>query len=117
MRSQNGLMWFMVADNNGSTCAIQIEVAYACPDKQHIISLSVPVGTTAREALKYSGIDRYFFDLTSEQLESVELGVFGQLIRDSDSYVLSSGDRLECYRDLVRDPKQARIARAERKPG
>ena len=37
---------------------IPVEVAYALPDKQQIVMVEVLPGTTAREAVVQSGIDR-----------------------------------------------------------
>ena len=39
---------------------IVVEVAYALPAKQKLISLTVPVGTTALQAVEQSGILRDF---------------------------------------------------------
>jgi putative ubiquitin-RnfH superfamily antitoxin RatB of RatAB toxin-antitoxin module len=86
---------------------IEIEVACAWPAKQIIRSLQVPSGTTARQALRQSGLADEFTNL---DCDSVTLGVFGHVV--PDSYVLCAGERVEVYRSLRRDPREARRARA-----
>ena len=87
---------------------IDIEVAYARPEVQRIIALRVPPGTTAREALRLSGLIEVFPEIDADRCE---LGIFGQVIPEDDA-VLENGDRVEVYRHLARDPKEARRQRA-----
>ena len=86
---------------------IPVEVAYALPDKQQIVMLEVQPGTTAREAVQRSGIDRQFPGL---DLEASRLGIFGKAVKDGQ--VLRAGDRVEIYRELIADPKEVRKRRA-----
>lgn len=86
---------------------VRVEVAYARPDKQLLVSLDVPPGTTLIEAVRQSGILREFPDL---ELERATLGVFGK-IRPANT-IVSDDDRIEIYRPLLIDPKQARRKRA-----
>ncbi len=86
---------------------IEIEVACAWPDKQVIQTLQIPSGMTARQALRQSGLADEFTDL---DYDSVTLGVFGRVV--SGSYVPCAGERIEVYRPLRRDPREARRARA-----
>jgi putative ubiquitin-RnfH superfamily antitoxin RatB of RatAB toxin-antitoxin module len=88
---------------------IKVEVAYATPEKQSIVEVEVPEGTTMVEAVRQSGIDREFPELV---LEGVPMGVFGRKIPKPEAEVLSAGDRVELYRPLLIDPKQARLNRA-----
>jgi hypothetical protein len=87
---------------------IEIEVAYARPDVQRVIVLRVPPGTTARAALRLSGLIEIFPEIDADRCD---LGIFGQVIAGSDT-VLENGDRVEVYRHLARDPKEARRERA-----
>jgi putative ubiquitin-RnfH superfamily antitoxin RatB of RatAB toxin-antitoxin module len=89
---------------------LHVEVAYALPEDQRIVSLSVPEGTTALEAARLSGLVEHFPDLVLD--DAARLGIFGQLI--SPSQALSEGDRVEIYRPLIADPKEVRKARAAR---
>lgn len=86
---------------------IDVEVAYALPDKQKIIALQVSEGTTAQEAAEQSGIVSEFGGI---DLDSAKMGVFGKAVKPSQ--VLLAGDRVEIYRPLEIDPKESRKERA-----
>jgi uncharacterized protein len=86
---------------------IDIEVVYSLPDAQYRIELNLPSGSTALGALEHSGfVDRF----PGIDPETCRLGVFGRIVRRD--HVLSDGQRLEIYRPLMRDPKEARRKRA-----
>ena len=89
---------------------IQVEVAYALPDKQRIVKLEVPQGTTALEAVFRSQIAQFFDEL--EEGPGLKLGVWGKAVTADRALV--SGERVEIYRPLVADPKEVRKARAAR---
>ena len=93
-----------------NTASIDIEVVYALPDRQSIVKLTVPEGTTALAAAQQSGLDAQFDDLSIG--EDSRLGIFGQLT--ALTQVLSDGDRVEIYRPLLADPKVVRKERAAR---
>ncbi len=86
---------------------IPVEIAYALPDKQEIVMLEVPAGTTAEDAVAQSGIEKHFFGLS---LKGADLGIFGKAIKAGQ--VLHAGDRVEIYRPLIADPKEVRKRRA-----
>lgn len=88
---------------------IHVEVAYALPDKQRIVALELPEGTTVREAALQSGLDKQFPGL---DLSTADLGVFGKLVSKPDAQALADGDRVEIYRPLIADPKEVRKQRA-----
>ena len=95
---------------------ITVEVAYALRHKQKIIELLVEPGTTALQAAERSGIVKHFPEI---DLSTAKLGIFGQSLGtkglDSASeYLLHAGDRVEIYRPLISDPKEARRKRAEK---
>ena len=96
-------------DNNTSG-EIRVEVAYALPGKQKIIALTVEQGCTARQAAEQSGIASQFDDI---DLDAAKMGVFGKTVKPAN-YVMREGDRVEIYRPLLVDPKQARKERAEK---
>lgn len=89
--------------------SITVEVAYALPDKQQIIRLSVPVGTTMLEAVNLSRIVDHFPEL---DVESSSMGVFGKAVASPAQRVLLDGERVEIYRPLIADPKEVRKLRA-----
>ncbi|MGB1093001.1 MAG: RnfH family protein [Oceanobacter sp.] len=88
---------------------IAIEVAYALPEKQKILSAKVPEGTSVAESARLSGITKEFPEL---DLSEVKFGIFGKAVRNADSEQVQEGDRVEIYRPLIIDPKQARANRA-----
>ncbi len=94
---------------------ITVEVAYALPNKQTIKSLSVPIGTTALAAVELSGITKEYPQIN---LETDRMGIFSKAFsakQGPDVYELKAGDRVEIYRPLIADPKEARRKRAEKK--
>jgi len=95
---------------------ITVEVAYALPDRQRILSLQVATGTTALEAVKLSGITREFPEI---EPDTADMGIFARNLDDKllpapADYVLKARDRIEIYRPLQADPKAARAQRAAR---
>jgi putative ubiquitin-RnfH superfamily antitoxin RatB of RatAB toxin-antitoxin module len=86
---------------------IPIEVAYAKPEEQIILSLEVPVGTTLHQAVEQSGILERFAEIDPHTMKA---GIFGKLKKTDQ--VLQAGDRVEIYRPLIADPKQVRKQRA-----
>ncbi len=93
---------------------IHVEVAYALPDRQKLLMLQVPVGTTALQAVHLSNIGEEFPDL---EVDAAPMGIFGQALGvrgmpTPDQYLLREGDRVEIYRPLIADPKEVRKQRA-----
>ncbi|GAA4100599.1 hypothetical protein GCM10022414_27660 [Zhongshania borealis] len=88
---------------------IHVEVAYALPDKQRIVALELPAGSSVRDAAMQSGLDKQFVEL---DLRNVDLGVFGKGVSKPDEQMLKNGDRVEIYRPLIADPKEVRKQRA-----
>ena len=91
---------------------INVEVAFARPDKQEIIRLQVEQGTSAVEAVKRSGIAAVFPEIDPDK---DDMGIFGKVIKNPSDHELRDGDRVEIYRPLKIDPKQARANRAKKK--
>ena len=87
---------------------INIEVAYAEPEKQLIMPVNVDAGTTVGGAIVQSGIMVKFPDL---DIENSKVGIFGKVTPMTT--VLQEGDRVEIYRPLIADPKEVRRKRAE----
>lgn len=88
---------------------INVEVAYALPERQAIVPLQVLPGTTALDAARRSGITERFAGIV---LEDARLGIFGKVVAPEQE--LREGDRVEIYRPLIADPKEVRKARAAR---
>ncbi len=87
--------------------SINVEVAFALPEKQIIRTVNVDAGTTIGAAIVQSGIMMDFPDL---ELEDAKVGIFGKAAVMTT--VLSDGDRVEIYRPLIADPKEVRRKRA-----
>lgn len=93
------------------TGLIAVEVAYALADRQKIVCLQVPEGTSVREAVLLSGMEQYFPGL---EVQQSPLGIFSRHVADPDSQPVRAGDRVEIYRPLLADPKEVRKRRAEK---
>ncbi|GGX85176.1 UPF0125 protein [Litchfieldella qijiaojingensis] len=104
----------MVATDREETnqACLEVEVAFALPERQKVVPLTVPSGTTARRAVELAELTRYFPELPAETFSEASLGIFGKLLRDPDRHELQAGDRVEVYRPLKIDPKEARKQRA-----
>lgn len=88
---------------------ICVEVVYGLAHRQHIYTLHVTQGTTAREAVLQSQVLRDYPDADV----NAPVGIFGKVVRDDT--VLRQHDRVELYRPLVADPKDARRKRVQNK--
>ncbi len=89
--------------------SITVEVVYALADKQKLLRLRVPYGTTVRQAVEQSGMAVHFPAL---DLANCPLGIFGKAVAMPDERVLEEGERVEIYRPLIADPKEVRKLRA-----
>lgn len=88
---------------------MEVEVVYAAVDRQVLLSVTVPPGTSIRAAVLKSGVGQVFPEL---DLTACPVGIFGKVIADPDVRPVSSGDRIEIYRPLLADPKEVRRLRA-----
>ncbi|UTW47663.1 RnfH family protein [Bacterioplanoides sp. SCSIO 12839] len=88
---------------------IEVEVAYALPEKQKILTVQVEEGSTILQAVQQSPILEEFPELN---LDEAKFGIFGKASRAPQTDTVRDGDRIEIYRPLLIDPKQARANRA-----
>jgi len=88
---------------------MKIEVAYALPDEQILLVLDLPAGSTVMDAVQASGLVARFPEIAGAE---TRFGIFGKIEKKPVSRVLKTGDRVEIYRPLLIDPKEARKARA-----
>lgn len=86
---------------------LKVEVAYATPEEQVIVPLGVEPGTTVEGAVRRSGLLERFPEI---DLAENKVGVFGKVT--TLGATLGEGDRVEIYRPLIADPKEARKRRA-----
>ena len=82
---------------------LTVEVIYARPDIQQGITVSLPQGGTLRAAIERSRISEIYSEI---DLAINKVGVYGVLRRLDD--LVQAGDRVEIYRPLLIDPKEAR---------
>ena len=91
---------------------VRVEVAFAAPDRQVVVSLSLPAGASIRDAVEASGLLQAF---PEHDLPALEKGVWGE--KKPDDSELRDGDRVEIYRPLRIDAREARRRRAQRQGG
>ena len=86
---------------------ILVEVAYASHERQKMIVVKLPAGSTAEEAISKSGILAEFPEI---DLAVNKVGIFSKACKLDT--VLRDKDRIEIYRTLIADPKEVRRQRA-----
>ena len=99
----------------GSGDEMTVEVVYALPGVQALVRLTMPTGKTARQAVEQSGLFSRFPELVEAVEEPGRLGIFGKVV--SGDAKLKAGDRVEIYRPLTVDPKEARRRRVRLRAG
>ena len=88
---------------------IQVEVAYALPEKQYLRQISLPDGSSVEQAIVASGLLTLRTDI---DLNKNKVGIYSRSVKLTDT--VHAGDRVEIYRPLIADPKELRRQRAER---
>jgi len=86
---------------------MRIEVAYAAAERQVLVALDVDEGATVGAALRQVAGLAAFDGLNVSRMP---VGVYGK--RVDRSRLLRHGERIELYRPLLLDPKEARRRRA-----
>ncbi len=90
--------------------AIDVEVAYAEPARQFLRRVTLADGATIADAIAASKLEAEL----GIDLSSLACGIWSKpKPRDTR---LADGDRVELYRPLLADPKDARRKRATRQP-
>lgn len=88
---------------------ITVEVAYALPSRQALLTISVSSAATIEQIIQQSGILQQFPQI---DLLSQKVGVWSRPVKLDDN--VKEGDRIEIYRPLIADPKDLRRRRAEK---
>ena len=87
--------------------SVSVTVAIALPDRQEVVGLELPDGATVADALAAARVaDR----LPGWTASAGAVGIWSRLCDPSRR--LRDGDRVEVYRPLRADPRQARRERA-----
>jgi len=97
-------------DEQSPAVKITVEVIYALPNEQDIISIQVSDSCNVKEAIAKSKILQRYPEIN---LDEAEIGIFSKKCKLTDR--LHDWDRIEIYRPLIIDPKQARKNRAAKK--
>ena len=90
--------------------SMQVQVCHALPDSSFLRTLTVPAGTTIGQAVALSGLLQ---EMPGIDLAVNMVGIYGK--KKSRDTVLREHDRVEVYRPLQADPKEARRRRAGNK--
>lgn len=82
---------------------MRVEVVFALADRQELLVVELPDGATVGAAIERSGLARRFpqFDL-----DALQAGIWGK--PRARNHVVKAGDRVEIYRPLEMDPREAR---------
>lgn len=89
---------------------LRVEVAYSPRPRQvELCELRLPAGSTVLDALQASGLLSRHPPIDADRLR---LGVWGRVVARGEP--LRDGDRVEVYRPLQVDPKEARRLRQRR---
>lgn len=102
---------FSRLDGTGAArSGMSVEVAYAKPEVQVILPVMVESGTTVEDIIRLSGVLERFPEI---DLAQVKVGIFSKPC--GLYHTPRRNDRIEIYRPLIADPKQARCNRAAKK--
>ena len=81
----------------------EVEIVFALPDKQSLQSIPVASGETVADVVAKSGLREDFPEI---EIDSLAVGIWG---READrTQLVKEGDRIEVYRPLEMDPREAR---------
>ena len=87
---------------------ITVEIIYATLKKQELLTVKTLKGSTIENVIDRSGILMLYPEI---DLLKQAVGIFSQRKQLSD--LVKEGDRIEIYRLLVIDPKEARKKRSK----
>jgi uncharacterized protein len=83
--------------------SVAISLVYALPDRQHVVKLSVPPGTTVAQAIELSNVREQFQERGAAPLNCA---IYGRIV--TLTHIVAAGDRIEILRPLLIDPKENR---------
>ena len=86
---------------------MQVEVVFALAEKQVLRAVELPEGATVAEAIDASRIAHQF---PGADLGKLQAGVWSKPVERT--CVVRDGDRVELYRPLKMDPREARRLKA-----
>lgn len=86
-----------------------VEVVYALLNHQEVIRVQLKSACSIEEVIMKSKIAEKYTEI---DINTVKVGIYNQIKKIS--HIVSAGDRVEIYRELVADPKEVRKKRAEK---
>ncbi|NVJ51102.1 MAG: RnfH family protein [Gammaproteobacteria bacterium] len=89
---------------------INVEVIYATPTEQELVTVAISPGQTVRQAIEQSQILQKYPEI---DLNSNKVGIFSKMTTLDTP--LRDRDRIEIYRPLIADPKEVRRKKAAEK--
>ena len=91
--------------------SIRVEVAFATPERQELVTVELPPGAVVADAIAASTLQAKF---RNDDFDALATGIWGRITERTTT--LADGDRVELYRELTRDPRDARreLARLQR---
>jgi len=91
-----------------NTAHINVEIVYALPEQQLLLTVQLAEGATVEDAIRASGVLETFPEI---DLAKNKVGIFSKLVKLDET--VRDRDRVEIYRPLIADPKEVRRKRAE----
>ncbi len=82
---------------------MNVELVFATLERQALVAVQVAAGSNVRDAVRISGLAEMFPDYA---VADCRTGIWGQEV--SADRMVSEGDRIELYRPLIIDPREAR---------
>ena len=82
---------------------IRVEVVFAATDRQRLVTLEVAVGSRIDDAIQASRLPELFPEYN---FAACDVGIWGSKAHRGRE--LKPGDRVEIYRPLVIEPREAR---------
>lgn len=86
---------------------MRVEVVFALPERQFLEAVIVPDDAVVADAIRLCGVERRFPDVRFDELQA---GIWGNPVERTQA--LRDGDRVEIYRPLEVDPREARRLKA-----
>lgn len=86
---------------------MQVEVVFALPERQFLERITLPDNAVVADAIRECGVERQFPDVSFDDLQA---GIWGAPVEKTRA--LRDGDRVEIYRALALDPREARRLKA-----
>lgn len=86
--------------------AVRVEIAHVGRSEVYLSTVNIMPGTNVREAIEQSNILNKYPEIN---LDGNRVGIFGRLC--GLDHIPIDGDRIEIYRPLSTDPREARRRR------